>query len=139
MRKALTDASVAGLALAARGKRYEVADTKVAGLVVRVSHTNRSFMFYAKLPGGRNYVRRAIGRGSVGILDEKLIRQGRIVADVYVFQTIAIDVANGQSLQTFRAYVQQTVGPVIGTVNQQIAITGVATKDRFRTVGKQSL
>ena len=71
----LTDAGVEKLPFAKPGKRYEVRDPSVAGLVVRVSHTNRSFMFYAKLPGGRNFVRRAIGRA-----DQISVKKAREIA-----------------------------------------------------------
>ena len=71
----LTDALVRDRLKHKPGKRYEIMDDKVSSLVVRVSPTNKSYMFYAKLPGGNHHVRRAIGR-----VDKLSIKQARDIA-----------------------------------------------------------
>src|SRR5690348_5495618 len=64
-RALLTDRLVRGLPKkpAAKGAHYDVIDSVVPGLAVRVSETGRcTFVLVARFPGRTNPTRRAIGR-----------------------------------------------------------------------------
>jgi integrase len=61
-RESLTDKRLKALAPAAAGERYEVRDSIVPGLLVRVTETGkRTFMLQGRFPGSTQPTRRAIG------------------------------------------------------------------------------
>jgi integrase len=58
----LTDRKLKSLKPAKKGQRYDVRDSKVAGLLVRVTENGtRSFMLQARYPGSRQPARRVLG------------------------------------------------------------------------------
>jgi len=62
MRKHLTDRALKALRPADAGSRYEVMDSDVRGLGLRVSDKGkRTFILIARYPGSKNPVRRALG------------------------------------------------------------------------------
>ena len=61
-RENLTDKRLKALKPAANGERYEVRDSIVPGLLVRVTETGkRTFMLQGRFPGSTQPTRRAIG------------------------------------------------------------------------------
>jgi hypothetical protein len=86
-RKRLTDRTLKALKPAPPGSRYDVMDSAVPGLGIRVGDKGqRTFIFVARYPGSSNPTRRALGEYGVLTLDKarekarhwhSLIRQGR--------------------------------------------------------------
>lgn len=61
-KRRLTDEFVSSLPPAKPGKRYEIADTVMPNLIVRVGSKKKVFNYIGRLPGTKNPSRRAIGR-----------------------------------------------------------------------------
>jgi integrase len=58
----LTDRTLKALKPAPKGKRYEIMDTEVPGLAVRITENGqRTFVLIARFPGHKNPTRRALG------------------------------------------------------------------------------
>jgi hypothetical protein len=69
-RVSLTDARIRALKPAPSGRRYEVLDAIVPGLIVRVTDTGkRTLMLKTRFPGSRHPTRRAIGEYGAITLD----------------------------------------------------------------------
>jgi integrase len=69
-KKRLTDRTLRALKPAPPGKRYEIMDTDVSGLGVRVTDKRqRSFVLVTRYPGSRNPTRRALGEYPLLTLD----------------------------------------------------------------------
>jgi integrase len=85
-KKNLTDRGIKALKAAPKGNRYEVMDTLVPGLGVRVTDRGRrTFILVARYPGSSNPTRRALGEVGVLSLEEardkardwhRLVRRG---------------------------------------------------------------
>ena len=70
-RQTLTDRTLKALKAAEKGKRYDVADSVVPGLAVRVTQTGRvTFNLVARYPGSKNPTRRALGEYGAITLDQ---------------------------------------------------------------------
>lgn len=72
-KKALTDRTLKALKPAATGKRFEILDSVVPGLAVRVTERgHKTFALIARYPGSLNPTRRALGTyGAMGLADAR--------------------------------------------------------------------
>jgi integrase len=85
--KSVTDLTIKNLKPAEPGKRYEVRDTAVTGLRIRVTeHRTKTFLLLAQFPGQKLPTRRELGRYGEMTLEEardlarawrKLIKEGK--------------------------------------------------------------
>jgi integrase len=87
MTRKLSDGFIANLKPAPPGKRRDIRDNQVPGMLVRVTDTGtKSLMLYAKFPGHHGFTRRLIGKHPTTSIDQaretargwhELLRQGK--------------------------------------------------------------
>lgn len=105
----LTDASIAKLKNAPKGKRYAIADAQVPGLKVRVTDKGaKSFILWRRYNGAKNPAARLLGKAGTITLDQarekarewiKMIERGD---DPRVIERRARDANQDQNAITFR-------------------------------------
>jgi len=82
-----------------------------------------------------------IPHGAVGIFEEKAVGKAALLAEVEVFESVAIDIAKGEAVVGggIKAEVaREAEAPVVGGAKDLVAVGGNFTKDRGGDVGEKA-